>query len=553
MSDPRQKLHIYLRVSSDAQEADGFGLEIQRKGGLATASQYGLEPVLHEEGSASSFNENLDNRPVITKLLRMVADGEVKHLYVYHADRLSRNEQTAAAIRFNLQKNKVKVYHNTGVVDLESPSDKLLYGILSQLSVYDNEIRLDRLRKGRLESVRKGRWHGGRPPFGYLLENGYLVENPSESKWVKAIYRWYDDGVKIDDIRLKLLTNAVRTRSGQLNWGYQSIRNLLESSIVDGIHNYTDKAIGETVTISTPRIVDPVLSKSVKERVAKSHRTSNNVKYETLFKDFLRCGCCGASFGQRISKAQYTEVYFCLGNQMRHRGVYKGAPKICQARDGSRTRAIKISTSDEIIWGAIVESLSSSSLYKEFIKQSAFGSAPTLESDPSHLKKRLKKVDSDLQKLRESSIKARILSDLGDADKGAAVFNDQLKQVILEKEAEKSEILKNMKNLTSQREWVDWLGSFKSHIDNLTSSNLSDADKKTFLKGVVDEIVVTTVDKQTHQFDVHFKLPFVGSELLYKDNRNRGLGYDFGGGENVLSFPSKSLKKTSKTAIKTVL
>ena len=51
MSDSRQKLHIYLRVSSDAQEADGFGLEIQRKGGLAAASQYGLEPVLHEEGS----------------------------------------------------------------------------------------------------------------------------------------------------------------------------------------------------------------------------------------------------------------------------------------------------------------------------------------------------------------------------------------------------------------------------------------------------------------------------------------------------------------------
>lgn len=313
---------------------------------------------------------------------------------------------------------------------------------------------------------------------------------------------------------------------------------------MDGIHNYTDKAIGETVTISTPRIVDPVLSKSVKEKAAKSHRTSNNVKYETLFKDFLRCGCCGASFGQRISKAQYTEVYFCLGNQMRHRGVYKGAPKVCQAQDGSRTRAIKIPTSDEIIWRAIVESLSSSSLYKEFIKQSAFGSAPVVESDPSQLKKRLKKVDSDLQKLRESSIKARILSDIGDTDKGAAVFNDQLKQVILEKEAEKSLILKDLKNLASQRKWVDWLGSFKSHIDNLTSSDLSDADKKTFLSGVVDKIVVTTVDKQTHQFDVHFKMPFVGSELVYKDKRNTGLGYGFDQGGSLLSFSSKLLKKT---------
>lgn len=83
MVQPRDKLHIYLRVSSDAQEADGYGLEIQRKGGLAAAKQYGLEPIVHEEGSASSFNETLDNRPAITNLMRMVADGEVKHLYVY--------------------------------------------------------------------------------------------------------------------------------------------------------------------------------------------------------------------------------------------------------------------------------------------------------------------------------------------------------------------------------------------------------------------------------------------------------------------------------------
>ena len=271
MVQPRDKLHIYLRVSSDAQEAEGSGLEIQRKGGIASAEQYGMEPVLHEEGSASSFNENLNNRPVIRNLMRMVADGEVKHLYVYNADRLSRNEQTAAAIRFNLQKNKVKVYHNNGVVNLDSPADKLLYGIFTQLSVYENEVRLDRLRKGRLESVRKGKWHGGRPPFGYSLVNGYLVETKDESDWVRKIYRWYDNGLKIDDIRLRLLENGVRTRSGLLNWGYQSIRNILESTIVDGVHHYSDKAVNESVSITTPQIVDPVLSKSVKDKISNTN------------------------------------------------------------------------------------------------------------------------------------------------------------------------------------------------------------------------------------------------------------------------------------------
>lgn len=544
MVQPQDKLHIYLRVSSDAQEADGYGLEIQRKGGWAAAQQYGLEPIIHEEGSASSFNETLDNRPVIRNLMRMVADGEVKHLYVYNMDRLSRNEQTAAAIRFNLQKNKVKVYHNSGVVDLESPSDKLLYGILAQLSVYDNEMRLDRLRKGRLESVRNGRWHGGRPPFGYSLAGGYLVENKDESEWVRKIYRWYDQGVKIDDIRLRLLENGVRTRSGLLNWGYQSIRNILESTIVDGVHHYSDKALNDGVTITTPQIVDPVLSKSVKDKISKTHRTSNNIKHETMLKGMLRCGCCGSPFGQRISKVQYTEVYFCLGNQMRHRGVHKGAPKICQAKDGSRTRSLKISKTDEIIWNGVVECLSNSSLYKEFIKQSVLGVPSAAEVDPKVLKVRLKKIDKDLERLRESSIKAQILSSIDDTVTSTATFNQQLSQVILEKEAERQVILKELKNLSSQKKWVDWLGDFKSHIDKLTSNDMSQKDKKRFLSGVVDEIVVTTVDTQTHQLDVHFRLPFVGSELSYRDKGKKTLGYDFVNGGRILSIPSSSLKKT---------
>ncbi|RJT25588.1 hypothetical protein D5I55_09315 [Chakrabartia godavariana] len=544
MVQPRDKLHIYLRVSSDAQEADGYGLEIQRKGGLAAAKQYGLEPILHEEGSASSFNETLDNRPVIRNLMLMVADGAVKHLYVYNMDRLSRNEQTAAAIRFNLQKNKVKVYHNSGVVDLESPSDKLLYGILAQLSVYDNEMRLDRLRKGRLESVRNGRWHGGRPPFGYSLAGGYLIENKDESEWVRKIYRWYDQGVKIDDIRLRLLENGVRTRSGLLNWGYQSIRNILESTIVDGVHHYSDKALNDSVTITTPQIVDPVLSKSVKDKVSKTHRTSNNIKHETLLKGLLRCGCCGSPFGQRISKDQYTEVYSCLGNQMRHRSVHKGAPKVCQAKDGSRARSLKISKTDEIIWNGVVECLSNSSLYKEFIKQSVLGVPGTAEVDPKALKGRLKKIDKDLERLRANSIKAQILSSIDDSVTSTATFNQQLSQVILEKEAERQGILKELKNLSSQKRWVDWLGDFKSHIDKLTSNDMSQKDKKRFLSGVVDEIVVTTVDKQTHQLDVHFRLPFVGSELSYRDKGKKTLGYDFVNGGRILSIPSSYLKKT---------
>ena len=193
----------------------------------------------------------------------------------------------------------------------------------------------------------------------------------------------------------------------------------------------------------------------------------------------------------------------------------------------------------------MVDCLSNSSLYKEFIKQSVLGVPSGAEVDPKVLKGRLKKIDKELERLRESSIKAQILSSIDDAVMSTATFNQQLSQVILEKDAERQGILKELKSLSSQKKWVDWLGDFKSHIDKLTSNDMSQKDKKRFLSGVIDEIVVTTVDTQTHQLDVHFRLPFVGSELSYRDKGKKTLGYAFVNGGRILSIPLSSLKKNS--------
>ena len=116
--------------------------------------------------------------------------------------------------------------------------------IMSAVGTLDNEVRVERLRRGKLEKIKSGGWQGGAPPFGYKNENGYLIEEPTESKWVKKMYEWFDAGIKIDDIRLKLMIQGVLTRRGRTNWGYQTILNILSSSIVDGRSTYTDKKIG---------------------------------------------------------------------------------------------------------------------------------------------------------------------------------------------------------------------------------------------------------------------------------------------------------------------
>ena len=92
-------LHIYTRVSTRIQDTDGTSLDTQKKIGITKSEEMGFGHKIWNEGGASSHHEDLENRPVLMKLLSEVESGSVKHLFVFNNDRLSRNEITQQTIR----------------------------------------------------------------------------------------------------------------------------------------------------------------------------------------------------------------------------------------------------------------------------------------------------------------------------------------------------------------------------------------------------------------------------------------------------------------------
>ena len=72
MSKEKQTLHIYIRVSTVGQEKDGTSLDSQLKLGKQKAKSLGMNYEVHDERSASSSKEDLDNRPVIKELLARI-------------------------------------------------------------------------------------------------------------------------------------------------------------------------------------------------------------------------------------------------------------------------------------------------------------------------------------------------------------------------------------------------------------------------------------------------------------------------------------------------
>ena len=145
-----ENLHIYLRVSTDTQQTDGFGLENQKEVGLRVCEKLGMNPIIHNEGSKSSSSENIEDRPILNDLMFKINDGEVKNIWVFNNDRLSRNENVWNTIRITLRKNNVTLYVGEGTkYSLENFMDDFIFGVMSEVSKYDNRLRTERLRWGK--------------------------------------------------------------------------------------------------------------------------------------------------------------------------------------------------------------------------------------------------------------------------------------------------------------------------------------------------------------------------------------------------------------------
>lgn len=550
----KNDLHIYVRVSTDTQKEDGFGLEDQQLLGRKVSERLGLNPIIHNEGSQSSSKDDLNNRPILTDLLNDVRNGNVENFWVYEFDRLSRNETTQFFIKKDFIENKTKLYVGDGhSYDLNDPKDSLMFNVFSSFSNYDNTLRTERLRRGRLQKLKDGDfWKGGPPPFGYKIEKKSLVKHPTESEWVKRIYEEYSEGTSLSKISDLLIQNGIRSRRGNVIFSKESILRILQNTHYEGYYLYSDKSLNETIRVGCPQIVPPKLIKSVRKRLEGRVKTSNYVKTPTLLKSFLKCDHCGSSFGQRINKSQFYNHYYCMGNQQRFKKFGKNSPKICVRSDGGRVRSLNIEDTDSIVWETIVNVLSESNLFRENKKSQTFNdqmSFGDFDKQQKNIKNQIKKREKDLEKLNRS-VNQSIIETLIDDDQieGHRSFLKSVEDKKSDLQIEIGELNDKLYNSQKTQRWVDWRKDFDDDISKLKNSDLSIEERVTFLNSTVDHIKVTTTDDKTHSINVNFTLPFVNDQLVYEDPNKKSKGYKITDGvKNLLVEIDSSDKRQKKT------
>jgi site-specific DNA recombinase len=206
LDDADVSTRIYTRRSTD-EEHQPFSIDAQLTALHAyAASQPGWTVVAEFTDDASGATTE---RPDLQRALRAARTGRFDVLLVYRVDRFSRRLCDMLELMRELDNIGVAFCSATESFDTSTPIGRMLVQLLGVFAEFERETIIDRVTKGMASKARKGKWPGGKRPYGYRVdkETHRLVPNPDEVPTLREIYRLYT--------QQRLGTRAIATELNQ--------------------------------------------------------------------------------------------------------------------------------------------------------------------------------------------------------------------------------------------------------------------------------------------------------------------------------------------------
>ena len=198
-------LDCYIRVSTTQQKTDGHSLEVQEHLGLSIAEKLGLTVRLRNEGSQSS---TIGYRAVLEDLKEDISKVRVTNIWTQDRSRMFRDQIEGLMFRRDYLENYTVTLYEGEIptkVDFSNIQDKMVYDLITRLQQYDNELRTEKFQRGKLHRLKlhspnKPVYLGGTPLFGYNNKDKLWVIDRPDAKWVKVIFKSYENRMTTKDI-----------------------------------------------------------------------------------------------------------------------------------------------------------------------------------------------------------------------------------------------------------------------------------------------------------------------------------------------------------------
>lgn len=233
---------LYLRKS----RAD---LEVEERGEGETLARH--EKMLIELARRYGFSigkiyreivsgESIEARPVVQELLKDVESGRWKGVFVVEVERLARGDtmdqgRVAKSFKFSNTKiiTPIKIYDPNDEFDEEY----FEFGLFMSRREYKTINR--RLQRGRVSSVKEGKYVGSVAPFGYdrvklVKDKGYTLAKNDEAPVVEKMFQLYAyNEIAINEVVRRLNLAGYKPIKAK-EWTISAVKDILSNPIYIG-------------------------------------------------------------------------------------------------------------------------------------------------------------------------------------------------------------------------------------------------------------------------------------------------------------------------------
>jgi DNA invertase Pin-like site-specific DNA recombinase len=158
------------------------------------------------------------NRPDFKRMMELVKAKQFDVVAVYKVDRIARNIVDFVNIFDELEKLNVKLVSVTEGFDPSTPIGKMMMLMLASFAEMERMNIAQRVKDNMKELAKLGRWSGGTPPTGYIVEKvregsktiSYLKLVESEANNIREIFLKYSQGYTALEISKYFATKGFR-------------------------------------------------------------------------------------------------------------------------------------------------------------------------------------------------------------------------------------------------------------------------------------------------------------------------------------------------------
>lgn len=283
----QKKAVIYARYSSHAQNEQSID------GQLRVCHEFAVREGITVIGEYidRAISGRTDDRPEFQRMIKDAKKKAFSCVIVYKLDRFTRNRYDSAIYKHELKKYGVKVLsamENIG----DNPESVILEAILEASAEYYSIDLSQKIRRGRQDSAKQGKFIGGGIPTGYKSVGGKLVIDENKAPAIKYAFEQYAKGTPKKRIMEELNARGLRNKNGN-PYGASAFQKALRCEKYIGILEQA----GIRIENGCPALIDEETFRKVQDMLDKNRHTgaANKAKVDYWLSGKIYCGHCGSA------------------------------------------------------------------------------------------------------------------------------------------------------------------------------------------------------------------------------------------------------------------